>query len=182
MSRTWLALAGRTKHRAAYRNFEKNSRKKTLAGLRMLVDGEGRDIYDRLSEIKEKKLLKGLQIPAISLLLCWSRPDFVALEGQGPPRLPPFALYSNDAPFTENYGFIVRLPVLPRCAPLFTSTTASGSLGLSLVVVVDYNRLEPAFVLDLGNRLNTGFTPAPACVTETRLPLKDLNGPRSGRS
>jgi hypothetical protein len=68
-------LAGWTKHRAAYRNFEKNSRKKTLEGLIMLVDGEGREIYERLREIKEKKLLKGLQIPAISLLLYWSRPD-----------------------------------------------------------------------------------------------------------
>jgi hypothetical protein len=68
------ALAGWTKHRAVYRNFENNSRKKTLEGLRMLVDGEGRDIYDRLREIKEKKLLKGLRIPAISLLLYWSKP------------------------------------------------------------------------------------------------------------
>jgi hypothetical protein len=56
-------LAGWTKHRAVYRNFEKHSRKKTLDGLRMLFD-ESRDIYDRLTEIKEKKLLKGLQIPA----------------------------------------------------------------------------------------------------------------------
>jgi len=68
-------LAGWTKHRAVYRNFEKGSRKKTLEGLRMLVDGEDRDIQDRLKEIKEKKLLKGLRIPAMSLLLYWSRPD-----------------------------------------------------------------------------------------------------------
>jgi hypothetical protein len=32
----------------------------------------------------------------------------VALEGQGPPTLPPFELYLNDAPFTGSYGFIVR--------------------------------------------------------------------------
>jgi hypothetical protein len=67
-------LAGWTKHRAVYRNFEEHSRKKTLEGLRMLVD-ESRDIYDRLKEIKEKKLLRGLQIPAISVLLYWLRPD-----------------------------------------------------------------------------------------------------------
>jgi hypothetical protein len=36
-----------------------------------------------------------------------------------------------------------------RCAPLFPSTRASGSL----VVAVDYKRLEPAFPLALGNRL-----------------------------
>jgi hypothetical protein len=36
-----------------------------------------------------------------------------------------------------------------RCAPLFPSTRASGSL----VVAVDYKRLEPAFPLVLGNRL-----------------------------
>jgi hypothetical protein len=72
----------------------------------------------------------------------------VALESQGPPKLPPFALYSNDAPFAENYGVIVRC----RCCavpPLFPSTRASGSL----VVAVDYKRLEPAFPLVLGNRL-----------------------------
>jgi hypothetical protein len=67
-------LAAWTKHRAAYRNFEKHSRKKTLQGLRVLID-ESRDIYDRLAEIKEKNLLKGLRIPAISVLLYWSRPD-----------------------------------------------------------------------------------------------------------
>ena len=33
---------------------------------------------------------------------------FVALEGQGPPTLPPFRLYFNDAPFAASYGFIVR--------------------------------------------------------------------------
>jgi hypothetical protein len=68
-------LAEWTGHRAVYRNFENNSRKKTLEGLRMLVDGEGRDIYDRLREIEERKLLNGLRIPTISLLLYWSRPD-----------------------------------------------------------------------------------------------------------
>jgi hypothetical protein len=67
-------LAGWTKHRAVYKNFEKHSRKKTLGGLRMLAD-ESRDIYDRLIEIEEKRLLKGLRIPTISLLLYWLRPD-----------------------------------------------------------------------------------------------------------
>jgi len=67
-------LAVWTKHRAVYKNFEKHSRKKTLSGLRMLAD-ESRDIYDRLKEIEEKRLLKGLRIPAISVLLYWLRPD-----------------------------------------------------------------------------------------------------------
>jgi hypothetical protein len=67
----------------------------------------------------------------------------VALGKSGPPTLPPFALYSNDAPFAENYG----APVLRGA--LFPSTRASGSL----VVAVDYKRLEPAFPLALGNRL-----------------------------
>jgi hypothetical protein len=31
----------------------------------------------------------------------------VVLDGQGPPRLSPFPLYSNDALFTQKYGFIV---------------------------------------------------------------------------
>ncbi len=66
-------LAEWTKHRAVYKNFEEHSRKKTLDGLRTLFD-EGRDIYDRLTEINEKGLLKGLRIPAISLLLYWSLP------------------------------------------------------------------------------------------------------------
>jgi len=68
-------LADWTKHRAVYRTFEKNSRKKTLEGLRMLVDGEDRDIQDRLKEIRERRLLRGLRIPAMSLLLYWSRPE-----------------------------------------------------------------------------------------------------------
>lgn len=33
---------------------------------------------------------------------------FVALDGEGPPALPPFTLYAEDAPFTQNYGFVVR--------------------------------------------------------------------------
>jgi len=67
-------LAEWTKHRAVYRNLERNSRKKTLVGLRML-DDESRDIYDRLTQIKGKKLLRGLQIPAMSVLLYWLRPE-----------------------------------------------------------------------------------------------------------
>lgn len=67
-------LAEWTKHRAVYKNFEKHSRKKTLSGLRMLAD-ESRNIYDRLKEIEEKELLRGLRIPAISVLLYWLRPD-----------------------------------------------------------------------------------------------------------
>jgi hypothetical protein len=68
------ALARWTKHRAVYRRLEKQPRKKTLAGLKVLVD-ESRDIYDRLAEIKREKLLRGLQIPALSILLYWSRPE-----------------------------------------------------------------------------------------------------------
>jgi hypothetical protein len=67
-------LAKWTKHRAVYRNLERNSRKKTLVGLRML-DDESRDVYDRLTQIKGKKLLRGLQIPAMSVLLYWLRPE-----------------------------------------------------------------------------------------------------------
>lgn len=68
------SLAAWTKHRAVYKTFEKRPRQKTLQGLKMLVD-EGREIYDRLRDIKQKKLLKGLQIPTMSLLLYWWRPD-----------------------------------------------------------------------------------------------------------
>ena len=67
-------LAEWTGHRAVYRNLERNPRKKTLLGLRML-DDEGRNMYDRLTEIKDKELLKGFRIPATSVLLYWLRPE-----------------------------------------------------------------------------------------------------------
>jgi PLD-like domain len=68
------SLASWTKHRAVYQRFEKQPANKTLRGLRTLLD-EGRDIQDRLHEIRKRRLLKGLQIPAMSLLLYWWRPD-----------------------------------------------------------------------------------------------------------
>jgi hypothetical protein len=48
----------------------------------------------------------------------------VALESQGPPRLPPFALYLNDAPFAENYGFIVRC----RCCAVRSPVSVNEGL------------------------------------------------------
>jgi hypothetical protein len=58
VSRLADSLAAWTKHRAVYKTFEKHPRQKTLQGLKMLVD-EGTEIYDRLRDIKGKKLLKG---------------------------------------------------------------------------------------------------------------------------
>jgi hypothetical protein len=52
---------------------------------------------------------------------------FVALEGKGPPALPPFALYLNDAPFTESYGFIVRCRL--RSEPVSMSDLAGEQTG-----------------------------------------------------
>lgn len=42
--------------------------------------------------------------PAIGTL----REYLVAVDGDGPPRVPAFPLYLEDAPFTETYGFAVR--------------------------------------------------------------------------
>jgi hypothetical protein len=39
---------------------------------------------------------------------------YVALEGQGPPRLPPFPLYFEDAPVTRNYGFTAACCLRPE--------------------------------------------------------------------
>jgi hypothetical protein len=52
---------------------------------------------------------------------------FVALEGQGPPTLPPFALYLNDAPFAGSYGFIVRCRL--RNEPVSMSDLAGEQTG-----------------------------------------------------
>jgi hypothetical protein len=67
-------IASWTGHRAVYRTFETQPPARTLQGLRTLLD-EGRDIYDRLKEIREKSLLRGFHIPSMSLLLYWYRPD-----------------------------------------------------------------------------------------------------------
>lgn len=67
-------LASWTKHRAIYKNFENQRPGVVLLGLRTLLD-ESVDIHERLRLIQKKKLLKGLRIPAISLLLYWWRPD-----------------------------------------------------------------------------------------------------------
>ena len=67
-------IASWTGHRAVYKTFETQPPARTLRGLHMLFD-EGRDIYDRLHEIKEKSLLRGFHIPSMSLLLYWNRPD-----------------------------------------------------------------------------------------------------------
>jgi len=40
-----------------------------------MLDDESRDVYERLTQIKGKKLLKGLRIPAMSVLLYWLRPE-----------------------------------------------------------------------------------------------------------
>jgi hypothetical protein len=67
-------LASWTGHRAIYKRFETQPAASVLRGLCTLLD-EGKDVRDRLQEIEEKGLLKGLQIPAMSLLLYWYRPD-----------------------------------------------------------------------------------------------------------
>jgi hypothetical protein len=78
-------LASWTKHRAIYRRFERQPVKSIQQGLRTLFD-EGMDIHERLSFIKKRKLLKGLRIPAMSLLLYWWRPD----------SYPPFAIKTEQ--------------------------------------------------------------------------------------
>jgi PLD-like domain len=67
-------IASWTGHRAVYKTFEMQPPAAILQGLRTLLD-EGRDIYDRLHEIREKSLLRGFHIPSMSLLLYWYRPD-----------------------------------------------------------------------------------------------------------
>ena len=67
-------IASWTGHRAVYKTFEMQPPAAILHGLRTLLD-EGRDIYDRLQEIREKSLLRGFHIPSMSLLLYWYRPD-----------------------------------------------------------------------------------------------------------
>ena len=68
------SIASWTGHRAVYKTFEMQPPAAILHGLRTLLD-EGRDIYDRLQEIREKSLLRGFHIPSMSLLLYWYRPD-----------------------------------------------------------------------------------------------------------
>ena len=67
-------IASWTKHRGVYNTFETQPPARALKGLRILLD-EGRSIYDRLQEIREKSLLRGFDIPSMSLLLYWYRPD-----------------------------------------------------------------------------------------------------------
>lgn len=67
-------IASWTKHRAVYKTFEMQPPAAIHRGLRTLLD-EGRNIYNRLQEIREKSLLPGLQIPSLSLLLYWYKPD-----------------------------------------------------------------------------------------------------------
>lgn len=39
---------------------------------------------------------------------------WVAIEGQGPPRLPPFSVYARGFLFTGNYGYAVRCCLRPQ--------------------------------------------------------------------
>jgi hypothetical protein len=61
---------------------------------------------------------------------------FVSLDGQGPPRRPPFVLYHNGAPFEGEYGFTVRCrlraePVCMSDLPEFgQACTTFGEAGL----------------------------------------------------
>ena len=52
----------------------------------------------------------------------------VSLDGQGPPRRPPFALYYNGARFEGEYGFTVRCKV--RREPTCTSDLADDDRGV----------------------------------------------------
>ena len=67
-------IASWTGHRAVYKTFEMQPPATIRRGLLTLLD-EGRGIYDRLQEIREKSLLRGFQISSMSLLLYWYRPD-----------------------------------------------------------------------------------------------------------
>jgi hypothetical protein len=67
-------IASWTGHRAVYKTFETQPPARTLQGLRTLLD-ERIGIQERLQRIKEHSLLPGLQIPSMSLLLYWYRPD-----------------------------------------------------------------------------------------------------------
>ena len=39
---------------------------------------------------------------------------FVSLEGEGPPKTPPFPVYYENSPFTKTYGFAVRCYLKPE--------------------------------------------------------------------
>ena len=39
---------------------------------------------------------------------------FVTLDGQGPPRKPPFQVYHENSPFTKTYGFTIRCHLKPQ--------------------------------------------------------------------
>jgi hypothetical protein len=69
------SIASWTGHRSVYKTFEMQPPAAILQGLRTLLRDEGRDIYDRLQEIRKKSLLMGFHIPSMSLLLYWYRPD-----------------------------------------------------------------------------------------------------------
>lgn len=85
------AISKWTGHPAVYKRLERQSRDKTLRGLKILFD-EGRSVYDRLTEIRQKKLLKGLLIPTMSLLLYWWMPE----------AYPPFN--EKTKTFLEDFG------------------------------------------------------------------------------
>ena len=115
-------LASWTGHRPIYRRFETQPAAIVLRGLRTLLD-EGKEVRERLQEIKEKRLLKGLQIPAMSLLLYWYRPDayppfnaktkrflkYLKMEGRGMSASSP-GCYSTWLEFAELLRTRLQLP------------------------------------------------------------------------
>jgi len=52
---------------------------------------------------------------------------FVVFDGEGPPPKPPFALYFGDAPFTQQYGFVVRCGL--RAEPVSMSCLDEAGSG-----------------------------------------------------
>jgi hypothetical protein len=52
---------------------------------------------------------------------------FVAMDGDGPPRVPAFPLYFEDVPFSATYGFVVRCCLKPE--PVSMSCLADHQTG-----------------------------------------------------
>jgi hypothetical protein len=138
-------LASWTGHRPIYKRFEAQPAAIVLRGLRTLFD-EGKDVRDRLQEIKEKRLLKGLRIPAMSLLLYWYRPDayppfdrktktflkYMKIEDRGMSASSP-ACYSTWLEFAELLRTRLQLPsvghvdrVVSRCYGKIKPKTNEG--------------------------------------------------------
>ena len=52
---------------------------------------------------------------------------FVSLDGQGPPRVPPFRVYYENSLFTKTYGFVIRCHL--KLQPVSMSDLGDGQTG-----------------------------------------------------